>query len=70
MPGFDLNSEVANISDNCVDTVSCSLYYELDWDYYVEKEVPCGSAAELCFGTFACICPSNQYYRIAQNMPN
>ena len=46
------------------------MYYELDWDYKLSKNLYCETAdlIDPCFGTLACIC-DNDFFRIAGNMP-
>ena len=69
-PTFDINEEVPNIGDNCIDRIECELYYEPDWDFVLKAEFTCAEieTKKPCFGTFACVC-DNDYKSVSAKMP-
>ena len=72
LPVIGTSDEVPTIASNCPaeTSVTCDLFYELDWSYRLSYTMPCEQAAEVdpCFATYACFC-DNGYFRLAENMP-
>ena len=73
LPLFRTNSDVLDTYcggqiDSESKTITCELYYELDWDYYLRQTWNClDEQNDPCWGTHACLC-DNDYYRFSAAM--
>ena len=65
------NDQATAISENCDESIICSLFYDPDWRYSLNYEGSCDALDQdqPCFGTLACIC-DNGFYQIAEAMPS
>jgi len=64
------NSDFPSIDTSCLSSITCDVYYELDWGFRLQKDLTCDEVkvSDLCFASYACIC-STGYYRVTADMP-
>ena len=71
--GLSVSQTVSSIATGCTSadqTISCDVYYETDWNHWLQTSTTCGSlaTAQPCFATQACLC-ENEYYNVHGSMP-
>ena len=70
LPEMLSSTDKTSITDGCTDTVSCDLFYDTKWDYYLSSgAIACADAEAVnpCFGTNACLC-TNEYIKVSEKM--